>query len=300
MIFGSLRKICLMVLPLCSLAVTSCGGIVPAAENPPRALFIGNSFVYYGGCVRFGDQGSRDDGLFDAICKANGLNLETYDCTYGGHDLCDFTSEGCKNEGRHKNGAYGGCFGKGRDLLEGLDLSSFDYVFISEAGKDNDRFLEDFHAVKKRFTNPKTRFFYLSHSYTHMKDHRKVIDRFPELRKEGVKVIEWGRLVYDLSKGKVTIPGSTLRYDKNTFIKNKNDNYHENPLSGYITAQMAFCAMTGNSAVGQDYSFCDKIINFSNFIVEHYKEASDTDFDAVFASSHDMEEIQKLIDQYLK
>ena len=284
---------------LSGLVVSSCGGASSAAEEQPKALFIGNSFVYYGGCVEFGRQGKTDHGLFDAICRANSLNIKVYDCTYGGHDLCDFTAKGCINEGIHKKGAHGGCIGIGKDLLGDLDLSSFDYVFISEAGKDNERFIDDYFAIKNRFKNPKTKFFYLSHSYTHMNDHRNIIDKLSVLEKEGVKVVEWGRLVDDLSKGRVTIPGSVLRYNKDTFIKNKDDNFHENPLSGYITAQMAFCAMTGRSAVGQDYSFSNRIINFSKFKHEHYKDASDTDFDAVFASRHDMEEIQKLIDIYL-
>ncbi|MBQ8060334.1 MAG: hypothetical protein IJ205_00110 [Bacteroidales bacterium] len=278
----------------------SCGGTYPATEHQPKALFIGNSFIYYGGCVEFGKQGKVDKGLFDAICKANGFKIKVYDCTYGGHDLSDFTSNGCLNESRHKNGPYGGCIGIGKDLLDGLDLNSFDYVFISEAGKNNSHFLEDFRAVKERFRNPKTKFFYLSHSFTHMNNHRKIINVFPELEKEGVTIVEWGKLVNDLSKGRVAILGSVLKYDKNTFIKNKGDDFHENPLSGYITAQMAFCAMTGKSAIGQDYSFCDRIINFSKFKTDHYRIASDTNFDAIFASRHDMEEIQKLIDRYLQ
>ena len=280
-------------------AVTSCGGRKPAAGEPRKAIFIGNSFIYYGGCVEFGGQGRADSGLFHTICAANGFPVEVYDCTYGGHDLRDFTSEGCANEARHKHGEYGGCEGVGKDLLGGLDLSSFDYVFISEAGKDDEHFLEDFNKVKDRFKNPRTRFFYLSHPYTYMQGHRNILDRFPDLEKEGVKIVEWGRLVADLATGAVAIPGSTLRYDRNTFIKNRGDNFHENPLGGYITAQMAFCAMSGLPAQGQEYSFCGSVVDFGRFVAEHYESPSDTDFEDVFLSGRDMQEIQKLMDKYL-
>ena len=55
-----------------------------------KILFIGNSFVYYGGAVEHGSQKKADKGWFYQICKANGDDVTVYDCTYGSHHLYDF------------------------------------------------------------------------------------------------------------------------------------------------------------------------------------------------------------------
>jgi len=90
-------------------------------------------------------------------------------------------------------------------------------------------------------------------------------------------------------------------------------------LSGYITTQMIYSVLTGEKALGEDYSFCtDTTVNekFSveAFLKSYYKydniSAEDsetkltgdelTTFPEVFKSPSDMEGIQKLIDEYIK
>ena len=101
--------------------------------------------------------------------------------------------------------------------------------------------------------------------------------------------------------------GATQEYNKNTFVirKSKSDGYHPSMLTGYMASQTLYCALTGESAVGQDYSFCgDKNINsafnFDKFIADYYTyDGATTNFPAVFASKTDMAGIQKLIDKYL-
>jgi len=102
------------------------------------------------------------------------------------------------------------------------------------------------------------------------------------------------------------VPGATQFYNKNTFIiaQSSSDGYHPNQLSGYITALMTYCAMTGESAVGQDYSFCgDGAVNskfaFKGFISAKYKNGQTTNYPEVFGSVSDMRGLQTLIDQYL-
>jgi hypothetical protein len=260
-------------------------------------MFIGNSFVYYGGVVEHGGQKKTDQGWFYEICKSNGENVTVYDCTYGSHHLYDFTTSGCKSGSCHN----------GKDLLSGVNLKSVDYLFISESGNNNSNFIKDVKNVVKRFPSS-TKVFYLAHSYTYIKNHTKITGKFSELEKMGISVIEWGKLVEDVIDGKTSVPGATVKYNKKTFIKNKGDTYHPNPLAGYITAQMAYCAVTGKSAVGQlpdVYSIGDtlkygsSVVGYSKYISKHYSSSSASNFKTVLKSKDDILGLQKLMDKYL-
>ena len=64
--------------------------------NNKKAIFIGNSFIYWGTCVTFitNDEANDairiqggDKGYFNEICKANGINMDVYNYTYGGQSL---------------------------------------------------------------------------------------------------------------------------------------------------------------------------------------------------------------------
>ncbi len=269
-----------------------------ASLDGKTVVFIGNSFVYYGGVVEHGGQKKSDKGWFYEICKANGENVTVIDCTYGSHHLYDFTSKGCKSGSCHN----------GKDLLSGLDFKSVDYVFISESGNNNSNFLKDVKAVMKRFPSSKTKFFYLSHSYTYSKNHKKIINNLDDLEKLGVGIIEWGKLVDDVIDGRVKVSGATVSYNKKTFIKNKGDTYHPNPLAGYITAQMAYCAVTGKTAVGQlpdAYKIGDTLkygksaVGYSAYISKHYSSKTSSNFKSVLKSREDMTGLQKLMNKYL-
>lgn len=268
-----------------------------ASLDGKKVLFIGNSMIYYGGAVETGGQKKTDTGWFYEICKANGEDVTVYDCTYGNHHLYDFSSKGCKSGSCHN----------GKDLLSGVPLSSIDYVFLSESGNNNANFLRDVKAIMKRFPSS-TKFFYLSHAYTYFKNHTKITKNLSALQKLGVGVVEWGKLVDDVIDGKVKVPGATVKYNKNSFIKNKGDTHHPNPLSGYITAQMAYCAVTGRSAVGQmpdvykignTVKYGKSVVGYSAFISKHYKSASSSNFKKIMNSKADIKGLQKLMDQYL-
>ena len=51
-----------------------------------KAIFIGNSYIYYGNCVIYGNETQSDIGYFHQICKANGDDVTVYDYTFGGKD----------------------------------------------------------------------------------------------------------------------------------------------------------------------------------------------------------------------
>lgn len=262
-----------------------------------KAIFIGNSFIYYGGVVTSGGQRNTDTGWFYQICLNNKEKLTVVDCTYGGHRLEDFTTSGCKTSGCD--------VGVGGDLLKGLDLSSFDYVFMSEAGENNSAVLPDLKNIMKRFTNPDVTFYYLCHTYSYTKSHTNITAALAAMKKIGIHVIDWGHLCYDVYQGTAKVPGAAQKYTKNTFVNStSSDGHHPNPLAGYICAQMCYCAITGKSAVGQSYAMKNRInygsgsVSFDKYTGKYYTSGT-SNFTAVFDSAADMEGLQQLIDSYL-
>jgi len=102
------------------------------------------------------------------------------------------------------------------------------------------------------------------------------------------------------------VPGGEQQYFKNTFIvsKSKDDGFHPNMFTGYLTALFAYCAITGESAVGQTYAFCNDTsisskFNFESYKSQYYTYDTFTNFTDVFASEADMNGLQQLVDQYL-
>ena len=169
-----------------------------------KAIFIGNSFIYYGGCVYTGKTRKTDEtesikfsarqddhAYFYQICKQYGVDVSVTDATHGGRVLANFTPMG---DGADYPTA-------GIDLLGGYDLSSYTDIFISEAGYNNKSFMRDFDAVRSRFSNPQARFYYLNHNYSASHRHGEIYSSFPCLRDTGVKIIPWGDLVYDIWVG---------------------------------------------------------------------------------------------------
>ncbi len=265
-------------------SVTDSGAAIRSLDGK-NVMFIGNSFIYYGYCVNNGSQTKTDKGYFKQLCTANGENVNVYDYTWGGRNL-DYIYENYL-----------------ADCTEDF-LSTIDYVFISEAGENNSGLASDVQKIMKLYPSSETKFYYLCHSYTYQAGHSNIKNAFSSLQDKGVDIVNWGQLVYNVWKGTEAVPGGTKTYNKETFIVNKNDTHHENMLSGYITAQMAYCAITGKSAVGQSYAFCtDSTINSkydTDAFISSYYNSGTTNFDDVFCSVPDMLGLQKLIDKYLK
>lgn len=262
--------------------------------------FIGNSFIYYGNCVISGDQGAIDRGYFYQIARENGEDVTVYDYTYGGKNLEYIYS----------------------NVLSARSPSAFaniDYVFISEAGENNSSIIRDLSNIMSLFPE-KTQFLYLCHSYTYFKSHSNITGAFSRMKELGISIVNWGELVYRVANGKDAVPGATESYNKETFIKNNSgvkngsgavgagssgDAHHPNLLSGYITALMAYTAVTGKSAVGQPYAFCDdsalhRYFNLDAFETAHYNGTKTTNFTKVFASPDDMKGLQTLMDHYIE
>lgn len=271
-----------------------------------QVMFIGNSFIYYGNCVNYAlddaDRHVLDEGYFYQICKANGEDVEVYNYTWMAKDLDWIYDNKLSKESP--------------EFFE-----QFDFVFISEAGSNNSEIVTILNKITALFPDT-TNFAYMIHSHHHSSNHNHIFNAVQnDLPGMGFQVVDWGGLVYDVWTGVVDVPGAELDYNKLTFIKDNtsvstnpddanvgagrpSDSFHENPLAGYITAQMAYCVATNKSAVGQDYSFCNdpsihKFFDFEEFISSHYDAESPTNFPEVFESEADMNGIQQLIDLYV-
>lgn len=281
----------------------------PAHIDNKKAIFIGNSFIYWGGCVTHIKNDAEfeelraaggDKGYFNEICKANGVNVDVYNYTYGGKDL-EWTYENIL-----KN--------KDKEFFE-----SFDYVFISEAGQNSSSFVATFEKIAGLFPNAEE-IVYLAHENTFRSNSTHIIDALPKLSAKGYKIVAWGALVSDVYNGAVKVPGATIQYNRNSFVKNstgempanayvtslnnQGDSHHQNPLAGYITAQMCFSAITGSLCEGQAYEFCwDKTIapqyDLENFLECQYNNGQTSNFIEIFNSPEDMKGLQILMDKYM-
>lgn len=280
-----------------------------------KVIFIGNSFVYHGQTVFESDYSlntqklrENDNGYFYQLCKANGAEVSVTNWTFGSHSLSNFCQHPCAN----KN-----CSGLNSDHTAQLTDPYYDYVIISGGRKSTtteEAFLGSMETLMEFFkaANPNVKFVYLCCSGSHNISVEpsfpvNVLNNLKTIAEWGVIVVDWGKLVADIINGETEVPGAAETYNKNSFIvyKTSKDGYHPNQLTGYITSLMTYCAITGESAVGQPYSFCSdtslsRKFNFSNYISEYYKFSTTTNYPEIFESDADMNGIQTLIDQYLE
>ena len=302
-----------------------------------RILFIGNSYTYYGNMVgtlwysvdedviprRF-----NDTGAFYQLCRQNGANVTVTNWAWSGHNLTDMFSGNCQNKNRHP----------GYDHLADLkkyDQMYYDYVVIQPSSsvtnidtlKGNIKFIcETFKEV-----NPNVEFVYniCDRYYRRANDADKAYTNEIEniATEYNLKIANWGKLVADILSGEAVVENSTEEYTNNTFLVSNSatDGYHPNLLTGYISTQTIYSVLTGESAVGEDCSFCtdaslcadDSWGNFFDleyYLSSYYKydNISDpesevkltgddlTNFPEILASKTEMEGIQKLIDKYVK
>lgn len=289
--------------------------------NGKKIIFVGNSYTYYGQTVLEKSSSkltqkerTGDKGYFYNLCKLNGADVQVTNWTFGGHTIEHIFGGNCS--------ANRGC--NGEDHKAYLKDTYFDYVIIQPgSGKAaSQNFLRDMEATMSFFraANPDAKFAVLVPYSAYgtvgstINLAAEFLNNLKTVEAQGVTVINWGGLVMDILNGAVKVQGSVLDYTNNTFIirKSAKDGYHPNQLSGYITTLMTYCALTGESAVGQPYGFCNderlrpngyssKFFSFEGFISTYYTyNGATTNYPEVFASKTDMLGIQKLIDAHLK
>ena len=273
--------------------------------NGKKIIFIGNSFTYYGKCVIEKSQSElglenrvNDHGFFYEICKANGMEVSVTNFTFGSHILSDFYSGSC-GLSQHE----------GVNHLDYLTDLEYDYVVMQNGTRSAEltKILPECEPLMKLFrdANPDVKFVFLAQHAVHKKPYNWR-SSLKELESAGIIVVDWGALVYDVMTGATAVPGATQSFDQNSFIisKSASDGFHPNILTGYITALMTYCAITGDSAVGQPYNFGSESLTTGDLIVSTYKTTyysynNTTNFDMILKSEADMTGLQKLIDQYL-
>lgn len=268
-----------------------------------KVLFIGNSWTFHGNTVFrksrtvLGLETRRNDkGYFYQLAKTNGAEPSVTNWTWGGHALKDIFANECT--------AAREC--KGLDHLSNFTDYEYDYVFLQEGTMQNAEVVSEV-AEKFKEVNPDTKFIVLMPSY-HYFANKDTSEYIAKLKEAGITVVDWGRMVVDIANGNVEVPGAIEKYNKNSFIVSlsADDGHHPNLLTGYITALMAYCAITGESAVGQEYAFCsdskiDSSFDFGAYEKTYYVyDNATTNFTQVFDSESDMNGIQMLIDEYLK
>lgn len=248
----------------------------------------------------------NDEGYFYQICKANGLEVNVTNFTFGVHYLKDFHPTGCAADRGHD----------GRNHLD--DITDFNYDFVvlqtGSGALNYADLLAECEPIMKPFreANPDVKFIflvnhidYLINNTTQFKDGYVWRSDIKKLAEAGILVVDWGSLICDIMNGEVEVPGATQEYDTNSFIisQSATDGHHQNMLTGYITALMTYCAITGESAQGQTWSFTDTRFDaaaIEAYRTKYYSYNNVTNFDTILNSQADMAGIQQLIDRYLK
>ncbi len=288
----------------CALSIVQAAASEEETLSGKNFIVCANSMVYYGGLVEYGSQSEEDYGMFYKMLQDKGFSdFKVFDCTYGNHSLSDYTEAGC-------NTAHKDCPGVGVDLLKGLDLASFDYVIISEAGNNNSNFYTDAMTLFNRFSsvNPNVKLLYVNHIYSVYKDHKNILSQLKKLHDAGVTIVNCGQLAYDLYTGAVAVPGGSVTYkDRYTFCNHTgSDTHHPNPLMGYIMTQMLYCAISGDIEPDADWNnlihsckYSSNPIPYDDYYSAYYTTPAEVPFMTVIDNAEEMKGIQKLIPDYI-
>ena len=272
-----------------------------------KVLFIGNSYTYWGSVVinknvDIMDQESRsnDKGLFYQLCKENGINVSVTNWVFAGHNFTDIMSHECLIEDAS-------C--RGKDHQSYLKDANFDYVcmqpfFETEYAGDLVTHLTP--AMEFfREANPDVKFLLLVPHATYFRNF-KWKGELQAAADAGITVVNWGGMLDDIVNKVVEVPGGTQQYFQQSFVvsRTENDGHHQNLLAGYFTALMTYCAITGDSAVGQPYGFADDPSIHPNFDMEKFQKENYvyetfTNFVDIYRSEADMLGLQQLTDEYI-
>ena len=262
-----------------------------------NVMFIGNSFTYYGHCCGSKENnpwGGVDKGYFYQVAQSYGDKVTVTNFTWGGSSLWHKKSSVAEKALYVKiletyPNYYQNPQGKPMD-----EIYNQDYVILQQSGDNISETYSDAKAIMALFP-PETKFYFYITTHDLSSNHTPTTAAAAKLEKEGsAGYIPLGHMVYKVWTGAERIPGSTIKYNKYSFVVNQSssDGYHPNHLTGYLTALMTYCTITGKSAEGADYSFVVK----DN---KTYYTNGTTNYPDVLESASDMAEWQKLIDKYI-
>lgn len=289
-----------------------------AALDGKSIIFVGSDYTFKGGVVERTSAAdtnctyakrTADPGYFKRLAKAAGATVTVVDWAFPSHKLSNIFSEGCTltNTGHTS----------GRSHLDDLTNKSFDYVVLQGTNEGYTTAEEYRDLVKSmaaifREANPNVKILYAVPNAAYTSWSKAFRDSLSLIKNEGITIVDWGALVTDVYMGRTEVPGATEEYNKNSFIiSTSSTSTYPNLLSGYLYAQMVWCAITGETAVGQSYDFAlnyTGTYSISTFSSDNYtydnpstadvNEAS-TNLGKIFNSKADMQGLQKLCDEYL-
>ena len=273
-----------------------------------KVLVIGNDLLHYGRIVdslgkAILTREERQDtkcGLVQ-LCKANGMNVSVTNWAISSHNLMDLVGNEecsvCKKGVIHKD--Y-------------LADKYFDYILVSPAASkaQAETLISDMEYIESTFkeANPNVKILILGNigAYGNIStgfEPTEIAALYTTLDSKGFKVLDFGKLVTDVILGKTEVPGSNEVFSHNTFIIK--DGQRPNLLTGYISTLLAYCTITGESAVGQPYLYVHDTSLAPTFDIPgcltgfYTHGGNTTNFDEIFESEYEVECIQKLVDQYL-
>lgn len=277
-----------------------------SALQGKKILFIGNSYTMNGFAVMHKGhdvltqrQRSNDHGFFYQLCKSNGIDVSVTNWCFGGHDITHTFGGPC-TAGKDCNG---------EDHAAYLTDRVFDYVAI-QCYKE-DAYREDLVSYLEPVTtlfrqaNPDVKFILLVPHMAYDKGYLWTRD-IPAAKAAGFLICNWGQMLHDICQGTAEVPGANEKYQRSSFVvsASKADGYHQNMLAGYLTALITYCAITGDSAEGQSYGFCDDPTVDPHFCLDVHKRMKyvydpRTNFVEIFRSPRDMKGLQQMTDRYI-
>ena len=257
-----------------------------------RIAFVGNSFTFYGGCVRADGFDSTDDGYFYKLAKAFGDDVTVTNFTWGGasfwHKGEGFAPRMLYEKMKELHPAYYG-------NPEGLPIDDFyrqDAVVLQQSGDSIKETYEDACLIMKLFS-PETKFGFYITTYDAFHSFEPSFSAAEKIRDNGGVYIPLGHMIDDIIKGRVCVAGSAFEYNKNSFIVcRKGDTFHPNTLTGYLTALSVYRAFTGREMAFAEHSFVRAMEK------EQFYPVGDSNHSAIIASSKDMSALKALVEIY--
>ena len=284
------------------------------ALDGKKILMVGCSYTYYGHVVlktgnehqTLNEKRLNDKGYFYYMCKESGADVSVTDWCFGGHGFKDFFEDACS--------ANRGC--DGFNHYAQLTDKYYDYVVLQDIDWGNkyigdENYVKYFKDIMKIFqdANPNVKIYLSFQAAIIFQATGKYQwrDTIKTLEKEGLIVVDWGTLCYDIWTGAAQVPNSKYTYDKQSFIvsNNKEDGYHQNMLAGYLTTLMLYCTITGETAIGQPFKFASNPeLNLAfhpmTYRSEHYRYIRETNFDLIIEDEEEMYNLQVLADEYIR
>lgn len=259
--------------------------------NKRKIAFIGNSFTFYGKCVRGSTFDALDDGYFYKLSRAFGDDVTVTNFTWGGasfwHKGNGFAPRMLYEKLKELHPAY-------YNNPQGLPLEDFylqDAVVLQQSG---DRIKETYDDAKLIIDlyPPKTRFGFYITTYDAFHNFEPSFEAAEKIKENGGVYIPLGHLVNDILLGNLK-EYLTLEYNKNSFIVcRENDGFHPNTLTGYLTALCVYYAFTKKSLAFADASFVEEMDK------ETFYPLGETNHGEIIASREEMRSLCGLVEMY--